>query len=599
METRSSPSHGLRAPPDMRTTTSRHARAHTPAALLMGLLLATPSSAQESGAPDDPPSPPVVENTSAMDPEVVALLGERIAAVEAAPGDAKAWEDLGLAYEANTIWSLAEEAYSGLLGINGGDAQWVYRRGVVRFKIGDLEGALADLANAANTYKNTPVVQAWHADLLRMMGELEAAEAGWRQAIKAEEKQDPRIEWPQSRVGLAMTLLDLERPAEAEELCRRALELNPGYAHAAFILGRALRDLDRTEEAEVAFARAGEAFPSFPPDPHQTRLDDAARGFSRRMMVIENLIQAQNLPEAKRRIAAVLAEFPERHQVINTAARLALREGDVIRARELLGQSLTLAPQDPATLLEACVLELTEADSFSQQMMRLQQMAAAGQTINPDQLEQLRSKASTPAEKAVEYATSAAQAAPLVGRYSFWLGMSQRSLALLSTDGQAQQQLMQQAMASMQRASRLGCTEPSFHQQIASMYATTGNGRMMLLHAKEHLKRNPTDPAALQFTIQALLSNQRQDEVRPLADRLGSAAAERGDLAALQFTIQALLTVGELDAAEKALAPFENTGAGNPAVAQFAAAVRQHIQTQRATAEPAGPPAPPAGGGGS
>ena len=69
-------------------------------------------------------------------------------------------------------------------------------------------------------------------------------------------------------------------------------------------------DLDRTEEAEVAFARAGDAFPSFPPDPHQTRLDDAARGFSRRMMVIENLIQAQNLAEAKRRIAAVLRSSP-------------------------------------------------------------------------------------------------------------------------------------------------------------------------------------------------------------------------------------------------------------------------------------------------
>merc|ERR1712185_579765 len=120
---------------------------------------------------------------------------------------------------------------------------------------------------------------------------------------------------------------------------------------------------------------------------------------------------------------------------------------------------------------------------------------------------------------------------------------------------------------------------------------------MMLLHAQEHLKRNPTDPAALQFTIQALLTNQRNDEVKPLAERLGSTAAERGDLAALQFTIQAFLTVGDLDAAEKALAAFENAGAGNPSVAQFAVAVRQHIQTQRANAEPAGPPTPPAGGG--
>lgn len=581
----------------MRTSTLRHARVHSHAAALLGLLLAAPTFAQE-GAQDDPPTPPVVSNTSAMDPEVVSLLAERVAAVKAAPTDTTAWEDLGLAYEANTIWSLAEEAYTGLLGLNGDDAQWVYRRGVVRFKIGDLEGALADLGKAADTYKNTPVVQAWHADLLRMMGELEAAEAGWRQAIKAEEKQEPRIEWPQSRVGLAMTLLDLERADEAEALCRRALELNPGYSHAAFILGRALRDLDRPEEAEVAFARAGEAFPAFPPDPHQTRLDDAARGFSRRMMVIENLIQAQNLVEAKRRIAEVLAQSPNNHQVINVAARLSLREGDMIRARELLGQSLTIAPDDPSTLLDACVLEMTESENFMQQMVRLQQMAAAGQTINPQQLEQLRGKATAPAEKAVEYATSAVRSAPLVGRYAFWLGMAQRSLAQLSTDQQAQQQLMQQAMGSMQRASRLGCTEPSFHQQIASMYAATGNGRMMLLHAQEHLKRNPSDPVALQFTIQALLTNQRNDDVGPLAERLGRAAAETGNLGALQYTIQAFLTIGDLDAAERALTPFENAGAGNPQVAQFAVAVRQHIQSERAKAQPTGPPLPPAGQGG-
>ena len=111
----------------------------------------------------------------------------------------------------------------------------------------------------------------------------------------------------------------------------------------------------------------------------------------------------------------------------------------------------------------------------------------------------------------------------------------------------------------------------------------------------EHLKRNPSDPVALQFTIQALLTNQRNDNVGPLAERLGRAAAETGDLGALQYTIQAFLTIGDLDAAERALTPFENAGAGNPQVAQFAVAVRQHIQSERAKAQPTGPPLPPAG----
>lgn len=580
----------------MRTSTPRGLSASLLAAPALLLLAAPGSAAQEDETPAAaPPAPPVVENTDAMDPDVVTLLTERVAAVNAAPADTKAWEDLGLAYEANTIWSLADEAYTGLLQLNGDDAQWLYRRGVVRFKLGHLDAALADLARAADTYKNTPVVQAWHADVLRMTGDLEAAEAGWRQAIKAEEKQEPKLEWPQSRVGLAMTLLDLEEPAEAEALCRRALELNPGYSHAAFILGRALRDQDKLDEAEVAFARAGEAFPSFPPDPHQTRLDDAARGFSRRMMVIENLMQMQNFPEAKTRVAAVMQEYPGRYKVINMASRIALREGDMIRARELMGQSLTLAPEDPTTLLDACLLELTESEGYSQQMMMLQQMAANGQTINPDQVTQLRGKAIGPAEKAVEYATAAVQAAPLVGRYAFWLGMAQRAQASVIEDQQKQGELIRGALASMQRAGRLGCTEPSYHQQIAGMYAMLGPARMMLLHAEEHLKRNPTDPAALQFTIQAILTNERTDGIAPLAERLGKVGAERGDLAALQFTVQAFLTLGDLDAAERAIGTFEEAATGNPQAAQFGVAVRQHIAGERAkAAQPdTAPPLPP------
>ena len=52
--------------------------------------------------------------------------------------------------------------------------------------------------------------------------------------------------------------------------------------------------------------------------------------------------------------------------------------------------------------------------------------------------------------------------------------------------------------------------------------------------------------------------------MKPLAERLGSLAAERGDLAALQFTIQALLTVGDLDAAEQASSRSRTRAPGTP-----------------------------------
>ena len=139
-------------------------------------------------------------------------------------------------------------------------------------------------------------------------------------------------------------------------------------------------------------------------------------------------------------------------------------------------------------------------------------------------------------------------------------------------------------MASMQRASRLG-TPGNF--PAASMYATTRNGRMMLLHARA--PERSRDPAALQFTIQALLTNQRK-RVRPLAERLG---ARPSSGATRRASSPSRPSRSGTSTPPKA-SPVRERRRREPLRRAVRGRVRQHIQTQRANAEPAGPPTPPA-----
>ncbi len=559
----------------------------------VGTAAAAPLSPQEAPAAAstsaqlDVGPPPQIGDTSAMDAELVAFLNERIAAVSADPTSAEARADLGIAYEGNTIWTLAEDAYGQAIELAPDATQWRFRRGVVRFYNGDADGALADLAAAAEAYKNTPVVQARHGDVLRLVGQLEEAEAAWRQAIAAEQKQPQPIEYGASRVGLAQTLLELERPEEAIELCRKALELQPTDAHAHHTLGIALRDVGQLDEAAVELAAGRGAFPSFPPDPHGQKLADAARGHNRRMMVIENMVAAGNLPEAQTRIATILEERPDDVMVLNLSARIALRQGDVDAARRQLDKSLAVNPDNPDTLIEACLVDLEQANQLVNSIVLAQQEAqmrqAQGQSVDTSAIEAQAQTGREVTARAIERATKAALAAPTVGRNYFWLGVAQRVSANFTANDQERGQLLQAAVGSLQNASRLGCTEPTFNQQIATLYMQTGNQRAALKHAERHLALVPKDPAALWLVIQSLVNNERTPDIVPYTERLEELATANPNL--WQQVVTAYLTAGDFDKTERALGEFEKAFAGTPAAGEFVTLVQERVDQGRAAAQ--------------
>lgn len=562
--------------------------------LLWLAILAAPAAApaaiaQDGAAPAEEASPqidigppPDLGDTSAMDPAVVSFVQGKIDAVKGEPGNVEHWIELGLALEANSMWTPAEAAYGQVIELIPEKTEWRFRRGVVRFSLGDLPGSREDLAAAAEAFKNTPVVQARYGSVLRVAGELEAAEAAWRQAIVAEAAQKPPIEYPQSRVGLAHTLLDLDEAEEANALCEEALALNPGDRHAQFIRGRALRELGRDEEAAVALRIGEDSFPSFPPDPHRQRLDASMRGFSRRMMIVENMMQAGKVADARRILDEVIAERPDDFMVLNLAAKAASRSGDRVGALELLNRSLELAPNEPDTHIELCLLDLDEANRTLSTIAQMEFAASQGRPQDPATMSTMREAGAEKGKKALEHAAKAVELAPYVGRAHFWLGMSQRINAGFIEDRQAQAQQLQGALRTLQNAGKIGCVEPQYHQQVSALAAQLGQISTALRHATSHLHANPSDPAALQSVIQLLVANQQPGEISPYVERLLELAKASGDIAMLQYAVQGFLTTEEYDKAEDALAAFEAAAAGNPQAAQFAASVREHIATKKA-----------------
>src|SRR6185503_8917824 len=91
------------------------------------------------------PQPPRLADMGAMDPDIAALIGERIDRVAAARSNAKAWGELGIAGEANGLAGVAAKAYDTAIKLEPANPRWWYRLALVKSRLGDQPGGLAAL----------------------------------------------------------------------------------------------------------------------------------------------------------------------------------------------------------------------------------------------------------------------------------------------------------------------------------------------------------------------------------------------------------------------------------------------------------------------
>lgn len=486
--------------------------------------------ATDAAAAQGPIAPVVLTATDRMDPEVVKLIDERVAAVQAANGALGAAEgealaaavtaagqahaELGLAYEANTMWTPALATYGHAIAQLPESPEWIFRKGVCQVSLGEPQAALETFRVVAGELSGTAVVHARLGATALLLGNVEEAEKAWQAAIATEAKLEGGLKFAQSRVGLAQVRYDQDDLESAEALLREALQLNPGYGHAHHLLGLVLAEQGKAEEAEFELAIGKNSWPAFPPDPHGPRLAAYSAGYGRRMMGVENMMQMGQIPQALEALKGLAAERPNDHFVLNLTARGLTMTGRMDEAYQALVASEQVNPGAQDTKVELAVNLVNRA----------------GQVQDPEARGAMIAEASAKIVEAINIA-------PLRGRPWYFRGLiemqriPQVDPQVDPQGAQAAQQAMQAATGYLQRAHQLGCQEPQLYERLAQVYAQMGRTSEMLKFAQESAERSPQNPGSWMFLARAELTVKQFDGALVALERAEKVAANNPQLA--------------------------------------------------------------------
>jgi len=201
-----------------------------------------------------PPATP--KDFGALEKPVKRLVDQRLAAVEAAPADARAHALLGAVYQANGLWLPAAESFAQAAALDPNEPLWPYY------------GARALLLLSRASESRTLMLRAIEVDdgfapahfVLGWMqldeGDLAGARASFQRARDLEPRQ------PDPLIGLAMLALDEGDASLAREFTTQALELRPGYRPARFVHGSALVALGETTRGRSEMEAGADSFDS-------------------------------------------------------------------------------------------------------------------------------------------------------------------------------------------------------------------------------------------------------------------------------------------------------------------------------------------------
>jgi len=134
-------------------------------------------------------------------------------------------------------------------------------------------------------------------------------------------------EFPRALEGTGLALLAEHKPADAVPFLKRAAAAAPGRSKTQLALARALSQVGQPAEAEQAIARAFEL------DPAKAALAQATDD-----------VQAGRIDEAEKVVRDILARSPRHVAALRLLGQIATEAGRPRAAREILQQTVQLAP---------------------------------------------------------------------------------------------------------------------------------------------------------------------------------------------------------------------------------------------------------------
>lgn len=178
--------------------------------------------------------------------ERVRLQAKDTAELAAAHAQLAAW------YHVHDQVNAAFAAYDAALALQPAQPTWLYQRALLAQGSGDLQRALQDFTQSlANDPDYAP---GWvrRGDLQLARGELDAAEADYRQALALIDGL------PSAQAGLGQIAMQRGRYADAVKWLESALQQQPQASRLRNALGLALRNLDQIERARQELQLRGD-----------------------------------------------------------------------------------------------------------------------------------------------------------------------------------------------------------------------------------------------------------------------------------------------------------------------------------------------------
>lgn len=212
-------------------------------------------------------------------------------------------------------------------------AMYHYSLGGVRLRLGQLQGALASYAKAAEINPNYAEAHVGVGYTRLIQKQYPEAEAALRLALRA----DPRVTSAHAHLGVA--LLEQQRNDEAMEVLREAAEIKPDDAYIQTQLGRAMFNAGHHSFAAQCFRNA------------LTQFADQAPLWLWLAQSLTETNDDQEAHDAYRRSLDLGGETPE---ALFGMGRIHLRHGDAGGALNMLMRVLRLNPEaHPARILAA------------------------------------------------------------------------------------------------------------------------------------------------------------------------------------------------------------------------------------------------------
>ncbi len=285
-----------------------------------------------------PPEPRLPAELARFDPDVAAEIRQAAADVSRHRRSAAGWFDLGLLYEAHQLFEAARDCYEQAVTLRRSEPTWWYRLARMCETVGDLNGAITAMDEAAQRTETYAPVH-WRLGLWQLeRGDLDAAHAAVRRAL-AIDPDDPR-----ARLALARVHLQRGAYGEAAELLE-PLAGSPGRntAYANQLLGLAYRQIGRHDEAEAALRR-GRGGQADWQDRWQVVMLTQRRALGDRLSRARSLVAEGRTNETIALLEQMRRRRPHDANILNNLAIVYRLIGRVDESIEVLEEALSTRP---------------------------------------------------------------------------------------------------------------------------------------------------------------------------------------------------------------------------------------------------------------